>query len=574
MTLWSFLGVSKKQKEECKRMLCATPAGQFLNSMSMPLTAFSGGIIPPCCPLTPSAAELADQGAVGAAAAIKAEEAQAKARRAAMRYLGTVDCGRFPAAGKALYAGLRADTNECVRYEAALALGNGCCCTKEIMEGLAVSAACSDRDGFPRETSDRVRAAAVVALQNCLACFVDPNPPAAKEKTVEGAPVEGAPTTPPPPPPAGAEQPTADKKDAAKTESKPKHERPVGMAYYDKIKDVPRHLIIEEARRVVEKYSQTASAEAVLGRGNSLVNVVNRALGEPASGPVFVMENGLPVARAEIVSGRPQNLWDMLTRASVPTAPVVGPAGGEVIVQNTSEPPAVVRIDPVPLPVKSEPLPVLTKPETVTKSAPALPRWSEIQPAPRPATTAQPVSGVPTGPYGERMILRPKTPAELAGRPKAVEAPAPAPTPLPSTLTQNVAKPAERQSLKPVEPKFEPVVVPPAPAFRSVPTPLAQRALTVFRDPHPAPVREHIAGSLGPADLKSCPDLAPALLGVAKGTEADSTRKAAIKALVKCQAGTPDVISALEKLTDDPSPAVRVEAAIGMAHLKVGSPMP
>ena len=72
----------------------------------MPLSAFTGGIIPPYCPLTPSLAELADQGAVGAAAKIKAEEAQAKARKAAMRYLGTVDCTRFPDAQDALVKGL------------------------------------------------------------------------------------------------------------------------------------------------------------------------------------------------------------------------------------------------------------------------------------------------------------------------------------------------------------------------------------------------------------------------------------------------------------------------------------
>src|SRR4051812_19581211 len=74
-TLWGFLGVSKEQKEFCKRKLCATPLGQLLNNGTMPLQTLSGGLIPPCCPLTPTIAELADAGAVGAAAKIKLDEA-------------------------------------------------------------------------------------------------------------------------------------------------------------------------------------------------------------------------------------------------------------------------------------------------------------------------------------------------------------------------------------------------------------------------------------------------------------------------------------------------------------------
>jgi len=104
-----------------------------------------------------------------AAQKIKADEAQAKARRAAIKYLGTVDCHYFPEAEKALIGGLLNDRNECVRLEAALALGHGCCCTKKTIEALQVTVSGSNKLGNPGETSERVKAAAFAALQRCLA---------------------------------------------------------------------------------------------------------------------------------------------------------------------------------------------------------------------------------------------------------------------------------------------------------------------------------------------------------------------------------------------------------------------
>src|SRR5207302_6302538 len=122
-------------------------------------------------------AKLAAEGkldsAEGSAAQIKKSEAEAKARREAIRYLGTVDCNYWPNAKAALISGLRGDPNECVRYEAALALLRGCCCNKMIMEALKHSANGSDKDGFPAEDSWRVREAASEALAHCAAVFVE-----------------------------------------------------------------------------------------------------------------------------------------------------------------------------------------------------------------------------------------------------------------------------------------------------------------------------------------------------------------------------------------------------------------
>ena len=89
-----------------------------------------------------------------------------------MRYLGTVDCKRFPEAEAALINALRADTNECVRFEAALALSRSCCCTKKVLEALVITVS-GRRSNDPAETSERVKAVAAVALQHCLLCYTE-----------------------------------------------------------------------------------------------------------------------------------------------------------------------------------------------------------------------------------------------------------------------------------------------------------------------------------------------------------------------------------------------------------------
>ena len=80
--------------------------------------------------------DLAKPGAEGAAAVAKADALAAKARRASVRYLGTLDCRYYPEAEAALIAALRTDGVECVRWEAAMALGRSCCCNRRVMAAL------------------------------------------------------------------------------------------------------------------------------------------------------------------------------------------------------------------------------------------------------------------------------------------------------------------------------------------------------------------------------------------------------------------------------------------------------
>ena len=180
-TLGGFFGLSKTNLAACKAKFCASPFGSLANNALGPYSTLTGGLIPVCCPAVPSNAAIAalaaqggPNGAEAVAAKIKKDEADAKARRAAIRYLGTVDCHYWPEAEVAIISGLRDDRNECVRYEAALALLNGCCCNAKTIEALNFVVSASEKDGKPAETSERVRCAALAALQKCLTHFTPP----------------------------------------------------------------------------------------------------------------------------------------------------------------------------------------------------------------------------------------------------------------------------------------------------------------------------------------------------------------------------------------------------------------
>lgn len=187
--IWSQLLPSQAQCQKLQQAFCAHPLGQMIVSMMQPVTLYSGGLISSCCPQQPNPNALAAGADTteGAVAAIQADEAGAKARRAEMRYLGTVDCHYWPEAEAALIKGLRTDKNECVRWEAANSLGRGCCCTRKTIEALVIAATGSERDGNPAELSEWVKGRALKSINHCLCCYREKPSTQPKEKPVKAA---------------------------------------------------------------------------------------------------------------------------------------------------------------------------------------------------------------------------------------------------------------------------------------------------------------------------------------------------------------------------------------------------
>lgn len=152
--------------------------GNLARAMLTPIRAAAGHLMPPqpLAEMTPTKDDIARMiasrsfsSAEITAAKIKLDEAQAKARHAAVRYLATVDCNYYPEAEAGLITALRADRNENVRHEAAVVLGTCRGTTKKIVEALSLTALGQETDGNPSENSERVRLAARNSLNRALA---------------------------------------------------------------------------------------------------------------------------------------------------------------------------------------------------------------------------------------------------------------------------------------------------------------------------------------------------------------------------------------------------------------------
>ena len=239
-----------------KKGCCDTPCGQLINGMFLPLKFATGGVIPTPCPgvADPTGLDLgdSDEGTPSAeetAEKIKMDEAGAEKRRAAVRYLGTVPCHYYPKAEAALITSLRADHNECVRWEAAHVLSQGCCCTKKTIQALTIVASGSDKDGNPAEISPRVQAQACNALQVCLAMI----PQKVRDAKPTKRPEVPAPKAVSPPSPQRPELPANDQARLGE----PDHG--VRLAsYYEAVDSTPMSQVLAEARRAL------ASARAIL----------------------------------------------------------------------------------------------------------------------------------------------------------------------------------------------------------------------------------------------------------------------------------------------------------------------
>ncbi len=294
--------------QKCQAKFCASQFGQMLGSLgSGPVASVTGGFLPSICPppgTLPGGAAAGPPGsAASTAAAIQASEANAKARVAAIEYLGTVDCARWPEAQKALINGLRKDPNECVRFAAARALNSGCCCDKKVIDALRICVSGETTDGDPAENSCRVKAAAFSALQNCLMRVPEDLPP----ETLPPAPEGGQPSlTPLPPAPEGrrTERPASANTHIA-TAYNPRPSGPI--SYEDRLKHKTFSQTVDEARRTLFRVSQTPKPPAVLPAGQrSLFGALTKARNEVGAAQLQrAREQGLVPPRPDQPSPEP-----------------------------------------------------------------------------------------------------------------------------------------------------------------------------------------------------------------------------------------------------------------------------
>jgi hypothetical protein len=417
-TIWDFLGVSKTQRQACKEYICKTQCGQLMNNGLAPLGAVTGGLLGPCCPPfnTDDLNKPADS-AEGAAARVKQDEADAKARRLAVRYLSTVDCHYWPEVQDALINSLRTDRNECVRWEAAMAMGTGCCCSKAIIKALAIAVSGSDEDGFPSETSERVKAAASRSLAHCLACA----------SVVLPISIEELPPGPVGPVPRPETAPPAEKISARPTNLPP-------MEFYQQVRNKSSmEDVVVQARRVQAEAEKPAPVikrelppEAARLRDRSLFNTIRVALGGSSPPPAKSAAVGEPKPSGEPPSAPPP------TAQAAGEPPAAPPTAATSRVQGAA---------PAAAP------PAAAPPAVQGTAAPALQPPAVREAAPAPATTVTPVSSVaPTGPKPATVpaVWHEQVAVSPAPMPAPPMPPLPNPVDLVRTL-QNSVVPEERE---------------------------------------------------------------------------------------------------------------------------------
>jgi hypothetical protein len=327
-TIFGMFGLSHANLAACKAKLCQSQIGTMLNNGLKPVSMFAGGLVPSLCPPA-NASALASQaaalggpggpaGAQATAAAIQADVAGAPARIAAVEYLATVDCHYWPEAEAALIGRLRSDRIECVRYAAARALLSGCCCTKKTVEALTIVVSGSDKDSFPSETSERVRAVAFAALEHCLSRFVEPAAP---------------PVPPEPPEPLPPERPGAARPASAMTE------RERVAAYYEAVvARRPTARVLADARRALQLAADAPMGRRILPTGShSLTQAATRA--------------GRPVVAVATASVEPSRAPARMLPAESPpaeTAPVEPPPSRASAARPSRADAALMRVSAPP----------------------------------------------------------------------------------------------------------------------------------------------------------------------------------------------------------------------------------
>jgi len=519
--LFSFICPTPEQKAACKEKICNCALGQMLNSGLKPVGAFSGGIIGPFCPEV-KAADLAKpaDSAEGAAARIKADEAAAKARREAVRYLGTVDCNYWPEAQEALAAALRGDRNECVRWEAAYALLRGCCCTKLTIKALVICVGRSDEDGFPRENSERVLATAHAALAHCLACYTEVVP-VVEVKDGGKEPPPPRPGEPVPPPKPG-EVPKSEAKPSGTPDRLPANigQQMTPAEFYKRAQSQPREQLIEECQRVLSHplpASSTTPPAAQERVGGSVFQILQHAFSEPSVAPAPAPAPAPAHTTAEpppAVTKQPPPKVTLPTKTTTTTVTFVEPP----------PPPAAPapKID-VPPPAVATPPTVIPTPSTPAKSSPAVEKWVPAQAA---APTVPPATPQPH-------VLPPSPVAKYV---EAQNAPG---------LYTSAAK--------------APAAQPAAPGNNGLNMTLGQVVKTLGESPHPE-YRVWAADNLATVDGWTNPDVVQALARAARTDQTPAVRAACVRTLGRMRCATMPVMSAVQGAKADPDPRVRQEA--------------
>jgi hypothetical protein len=479
----------------------------------------------------PTDKDLDKPGVAGTSDAIKKDALEAKMRREKVRFLGTVDCRYYPDAINALTSALRTDGSECVRWEAALALGHGCCCNQKTIDALDASVSGTEKDGNPAERSVRVRCAAAAALERCLACYVPPpveyeEPKVEQKDNIEIAPPPG-------------ETPLKKLGDivpnATKQPGTPSTPKKTSVAVH-----APTRQSVEAARRTLSEFNallavyQPQAAASPPADRHSVYQIVRSTAASPEPAFQPVVTNSVPVSAPSAVP------------VARPYIPPMMERGGSVLSPAIAAEPVPPRYVPAPMP----------------------PARAAVEPVPPQfSAMTMPPGRVAAEPQTPQFPVAPMPPSRAAAETQPPPAQFPAATMPPGRVS--------------VEPTSLPVSPPPRAVIQAA-GPVQPANVTAARVIEPVvgqvlrgeTVEERHAAirQLVRFDWHENPLVVSALLAGAKSDTAAAVRVDCIRHIAAYRMTHPQVLTDLGNLASDSDTWVKDEAAKALAQLQQPNP--
>lgn len=539
-------------------------------AMTQPSAKFGTDALPYPSPIDPSQLSQHEQEAMSAAektaGMIRKDETEAKSRRAAVRYLGTIDANRWHEVEDALISALREDKNESVRWEAAMALSHGAC-SKRILKSLTVVVTQSAEDGNPRETSTYVIDAAKYALKHCLEH---------RDTAIDSG------------------SPMIRSADATKVDAK----APVKLTAYDvKVQQTSMASVVEQAQAALGTSSMASSS--VMSAGSGTVVYFGNASSQPT------MRERMKRFMPDVLKRNEPSTYQVTTMPSTPSTP------RDTYVRTDMAMPSTTMVTNQPAPVIKTAA-AMTTPSTVTTS-PSMPSTE----MPKLTTTTSPMPKPMDAPPA-RVIIPPVTRPVPPSAPAAMET-----THVPVVEARKSATPAVEMpvSSKTIIPPLSRTVpsaapiTPSMPAATQAPTTMrpvvaagwrngmesekpliaspttsapvmqaslslektvtvtvrttADRVVQYLQDDTYSRLREYAVDGFKPTDNESVHKVLPAVMKSGREDASPKVRAACARCLGRMGTSTPDVTGTLDAMKNDGDAIVRRDAILALSKLQL-----
>jgi hypothetical protein len=462
-----------------------------------------------------------------------------------------------------------------------MALSRGCCCTKKIIETLAIVVAQSTDDNRVAENSPRVIDAARVALERCLACQ-EPEVKVKKKDEIRDV----SPKDQPPPPPRDVpvmDRPRADadaideRADKVARADEPKDGVKL-TAFEKRLNQKSMAEVVKNAEMVLEQANRKHYSGLVPSGRQGLMDIAASSMGmttmpaEMGSFPVDAtnpsptlverVKHVMPDAFPESGRGR---MAKARSTSNVVANAAPAPSGGLLDRMARAIMPYAIQ-DTRPVVVNDVYTKADLKTPVLATNTPYVPSWRDASALPKAPVTPTPRETMQVAPVdAASKPLAPSTPSTTSYLPKPMEQVAPAR----ATVTQPPAPPRTAPSAPPVPASIVHTSAVPERSVTVVVRTSADRLIQYLQDETYARLRDYAIDGFKPTDVAACEKVLPALLQTARGDASGKVRAACARCLGRMGLSTPEVLGTLEAMKSDADANVRREVILALGRLQL-----